>query len=205
MRAVLGIALLLACASPIHTRFDVAPDADFARYHSYAWVHQDPSALSSRSSASGSGYVSPLDDRRLREAVDAELAQKGYRKVGDPGRADLIVRYHVGREEKVRVQQDPAGGTVYRPHGSAGYGYGAWYGQSAMRVTTYTEGTLSIEFYDRDSREAVWVGWAQKRLSKSDDSPSLIKRAVDALLAPLPRAGGEEPAGADRDALPSGV
>jgi hypothetical protein len=197
MRRVFAVApvllLLAACASPIRTRFDVAPDADFARYHSYAWMRQDPAAVSSRSAASGSGYVSPLDDRRLREAVNDDLARKGYHRVTDLERADLVVRYQVARKEKVQVTQDPSRSTIYRP--GYGYSYGSWYGTSPTRVTTYTEGTLSIEFYDRRSREAVWVGWAQKRLSKSDDSASLIKRAVDALLAPLPRAGGApEPA-----------
>lgn len=186
-RALSAALLLVAgCASAIRTRYDAAPDADFGRYQTYAWIHQDPDGVSSRSAASGSGFVSALDDRRLREAVDAELHARGYRQASDFELADLVVRYQVGREEKVQVSQEPGVRTYY----PSGYGYGSWYGQSAVRVSTYLEGTLTIEFYDHRTRQAVWVGWAQKRLSRNDDSASLIKRAVDAVLAPLPPAGG---------------
>jgi hypothetical protein len=188
-RVLAALLLLGACVSPIQTRHDMAPDADFSRYHTYIWASHDPQDRSSETLASGSGFVSPLDDRRLREDVDADLQAKGYHKVAKLDEADLVVRYQVGRKEKVRVSQPAGRVTVY----SSPYRYGPWYRTSPVEVSTYTEGTLSIEFYDRRSRDAVWVGWAQKRLSKSDDSASLIKRAVEAVLAPLPLAGGAAP------------
>ena len=54
----------------------------------------------------------------------------------------------------------------------------------------YTEGTLTLEFYDRASEQAVWVGWASKRLSRVDDSQALISEAVAGILAHFPAAPG---------------
>ena len=39
---------------------------------------------------------------------------------------------------------------------------------------------------DRATRQAVWVGWASKRLSKSDDSEEILGRAVSAILEEFP-------------------
>ena len=70
------------------------------------------------------------------------------------------------------------------------YSSSGWYGGSSVRVSTYTEGTLALEFYDRETRHAVWVGWASKRLSKSDDSEKIIGKAVAAILEEFPAASG---------------
>jgi hypothetical protein len=181
LACIAGIAVLLgaACANPIKTAHDSDPDADFTRYQSYAWIKDGPliGAGEVRSS-----YVSPIDEQRIRAAVEAELAAKGYSKAASPEEADLVVSYAIGTEEKTRVRQDPGRSSVYY----AGYGYGYWYGGSTVSVQQYTEGTLTIEFWDRRSKQAVWVGWASKRLSKSDDSHETIGQAVAMTLEPFP-------------------
>jgi hypothetical protein len=182
VRGLLVGALLgaLACASPIQTVHDSDPDVDFSRYRSYAWLRQD--SQEPGGAALQSPYVSALDDRRFRAAVDAELAAKGYLKESSFDEADLVVTYKVGRQEKVQVRQTPGRDTVY----VSPYGHGPWYGSSPVSVSTYTEGTLIIEFYDRSTHQAVWVGQAIKRLSQNDDRESLIRRAAAAILEPFP-------------------
>ena len=59
-----------------------------------------------------------------------------------------------------------------------------------MSVQQYTEGTLSLDVYDRKTEQAVWVGWASKRLSRNDDSQKLINEAVSGILMQFPRASG---------------
>ena len=83
---------------------------------------------------------------------------------------------------ETRVRQNPGMSSVYYPS----YGYGAWYGGSTVSVQQYTEGSLAIEFWDRRSRQAVWVGGASKRLSKADDSKETIREAVRLTLEPFP-------------------
>ena len=183
LACIAGMAVILgaACTSPIKTAHDADPEADFSRYQSYAWIKDGP--LIGPSTGEGrSSYISPIDDQRIRAGVEGELAAKGYSKAASIEGADLVVSYAIGREEKTRVRQDPGRSSVYYP----GYGYGGWYGGSTVSVQQYTEGTLAIEFWDRRSKQAVWVGWASKRLSKSDDSSETIRQAVTMTLEPFP-------------------
>ena len=177
----------VACASPIRTSFDRDPTADFSQYRTFAWVGPAPLARAKQGTASSS-FVSALDDQRLRRAVDRGLQAKGYTLVQDADAADLAVAYSVGSEDKVRVHQTPTSMTVYPYPGR--YRYGSWYTGSTVNVQQYTEGTLSLEVYDQKTEQAVWVGWASKRLSRNDDSQKLITEAVSKILVGFPRASG---------------
>ncbi len=179
--AVVGACLAaLSCVSPIRTEHDFDPAADFGSYVTFAWISPDPLILP-EPGRGNSIYVSPLEDARIRRAVDAELTRRGYRRMEVAEEADLVVSFTVGREQKVRADSTPTG-SVY----GGRYGYGGWYAGSTVRVYTYTEGTLALEFYDRRQRQAVWVGWASKRMSSSDDSAEVIQRAVSLILQEFP-------------------
>jgi hypothetical protein len=170
-----------ACASPIETAHDSDPGTDFARYQSYAWIQEGP-LIGPQAGAGTSPYISPIDDQRIRGWVEGQLDAKGYRQAASLEQADLVVSYAIGAEEKTRIREDPGRSTVYY----GGYGRGTWYMGSTVSVQQYTEGTLRIEFWDRRSKQAVWVGWASKRLSKSDDSRETIGEAVRLILEPFP-------------------
>ena len=180
---VAGSLALLACASPIRTHVDRDKAADFGVYRTFAWVGPAPLARAKEGSTTPS-FVSAIDDQRIRQAVDKDLQARGYRLVESPASADLVVAYSVGSEEKVRVHESPMRATIhpYPTH----YRYGPWYAGSTVQVRQYTEGTLTLEFYDRRTEQAVWVGWASKRLSRTDDSQELISRAVNKILADFP-------------------
>jgi hypothetical protein len=184
VRSVCSVLLafsLGACAFPIRTSYDADPEADFTRYGSYAWLSLEP-AESPPGSRPG-GYVSSLDEQRIVRAVDAELAARGYRKLAAVGGADLVVSYGIGVKEKTHVARYPSATGV---RGDTNYGYGSWYSNTETRVETHAEGTISIHFYDRTTRQAVWVGWAQKRLEQGDDSEEVIAKAIAAVLADFP-------------------
>lgn len=176
-----GALLALACASPIKTAFDVDPKADLAAYKSYAWISED-SLIEPQHGVESGPYISPLDDTRIRREVDGQLQAKGYVRAKIAS-ADLIVTYGVRSQEKVRVTETAGRGTTY--YGGGGYRYGGWYGGSSVNVQQYTEGTLTIELFDRKTKDAVWVGWGSKRLSKSDERDEVISEAVQKILAPL--------------------
>ena len=177
--------LALACANPIRTSFDLDPSADFSQFRTFAWVGPAPLARAKQGTGAQS-FVSALDDQRLRRAVDRDLQAKGYTLVQNADEADLAVAYSVGSEEKVRVHQTPTSITTH-PFPRR-YRYGGWYTGSSVSVQQYTQGTLSIEVYDQKTEQAVWVGWASKRLSRSDDSQRLINEAVSKILVKFPRA-----------------
>ena len=106
-----------------------------------------------------------------------------------PDVPDMVVAYSVGSEDKVRVHQSPGRTVTAYPYGGR-YHYGAWHSTSSVSVQQYTEGTLSIELYDSKTEQAVWVGWASKRLSRSDDSRTVITEAVSKILQEFPSARG---------------
>src|SRR5262249_19728955 len=126
----------------------------------------------------------PAVGRSTRRAVDAGLAARGYR-LAPAEAADLLVGFEVAREQRVVQQSVPGRTTVY----TRGFSYGSWYRSAPVRTRTLTEGTLTLEFFDRDSHEAVWVAWASRTISSRLDRDAVIRDAVARILEPSPRRG----------------
>jgi len=84
-----GLLLLVipcGCAS-VEVSTDYDPSVDFSRFRTYAWVPSPPPRT---------GDVrldSPLLEARVRDAVEVEMAERGYRKVSE--NPDLLVAYHL--------------------------------------------------------------------------------------------------------------
>lgn len=91
--------------------------------------------------------ASPLNRRRIVEAIESQLASKGFRKAADTSGADFILSFTVGARERIDVQSYPV-----RYRGYWGWG-GAYVGYEA-NVSTYREGTLAIDIFDARSRAA---------------------------------------------------
>jgi hypothetical protein len=184
---IVGIGAFVGCASEIRTSHDQDTTVDISRYAIYAWISKD-SLIPPRRGEGDVSYVSPIDDQRIRRAVDAQMSAKGYRLATGDQEAELIVSYGIGREDKVDVYESgPYGGIGYP--GPYGYGYGGWYGGSTTRVYRYTEGTLTIELFDRKTQQALWIGWGSKRITDSDERDQVIQTAVAKILEPLPAHG----------------
>ena len=182
MVLILVLLAIAACETPIRAKFDVDPNADLSRYASYAWIPTE-SAAGAGVAARHGGYVSPLERQRIERAVEHELAAMGYTKAAGPSQADLLVAYAVGKQQKTRVRAVAGRSDTYYPGNHPGAG---GYGGPTTEVRSYKEGTLIVEFYDRATREAVWVGVASKRLTRGDDSEEVLGAAVAAILEPFP-------------------
>ena len=185
--STLAIALA-ACQTGIQGHHEINSGAPFDRYTSFAWISADPLIRPAIGVASGQNVrISPIMEQTIREAVDWRFLQKGYEKRLEPASADLIVSFSVGAREKIQVTSSPAR-AGYRYGGYAG-GYGGYGGGWQSDVRTYSEGTLSIDVFDGKARQAVWHGWATKRLGRTTDQEkrtALIKEAVDAILESFP-------------------
>ena len=189
--ATVVVLTLSACASAIQSTVDVADQADFSNFQTYAWI-TDQSLIARSDATSELGY--PLNEQRTRAAVERELARKGYRKVSGT-EADFVVSFTVG--SRVRVQQYYNDyGYSYRGyhHGFTRYGYSrfgyAGYGHygSTASVYTFTEGSLVVDIFDNRSKEAIWHGSASKRLSRKDkdNATQLIDQAIASLFIEFP-------------------
>ena len=180
-RAFAAIALWLAlgaCETPILVETDVDPEADFGSFESYAWISPDP-LIPQVDGVREGPLVSPIDDKRVRNAVDSQLATRGWTKVDDVEQADLVVSYGIGAEEKTEIYETSVGF-------GHGYRYGGWYAGSRVHSRQYTQGTLTLEFFDRRTKQAAWVGWASRRVTKSTERQAVIELAVEKILLDFP-------------------
>ncbi|HEU4590180.1 MAG TPA: DUF4136 domain-containing protein [Steroidobacteraceae bacterium] len=174
---LLFVTLLAACATSIHARSDHDARNDFSRYQSFAWIAEDP-LITPQGSAE---HVSPLNRRRIVEAIESQLTAKGFSKAADASSADFILSFTVGARDRIDVQSYPV---RYRGY----WGWGTTYVGDNANVSTYREGTLAIDVFDGRSNQPVWHGWATKRVTDRDveNAAQLIPQAVAAILAEFP-------------------
>ena len=191
MLATVVVLTLSACASAIQSTVDVADQADFSNFQTYAWI-TDESLIARSDATSELGY--PLNEQRTRAAVERELARKGYRKVLG-AEADFVVSFTVGSRVRVQQYYNNYGYSYHGYHhgftryGYAGYGYPGYghYGSTASEYT-FTEGSLVVDIFDNRSKEAIWHGSASKRLSRKDkdNATQLIDQAIASLFIEFP-------------------
>lgn len=174
--AIVAFLFTAACAT-IVADSDRYADADFSRYRTFAWASDSP-LVESRSHRVD---ISPLNVRRIREAIERELEAKGYAMSASRESADFAVSFTVGARDVIQVQDYPV---FYR---------GRWrwtppYYWPNVSADMYTEGMLAVDVFDNDLREPVWHGWARKRIvgGDIDDPEAAIDAAVGAIFARFP-------------------
>ena len=134
------------------------------------------------------GAADPFADndllrKRVRQTIESELVDRGWRLVEDRSRADLLVTYRVLLEEAMRADgfSTAPGFGYYRA------GLGATV-QTTTRVRSFQESTLMIDVLDPENEELVWRGWGEGMLSTRDrvrDSERLAD-GVRAIFAKFP-------------------
>lgn len=151
------VTALVGCASAqVNTDYD--QNTHFADYHTYAWMN------TTRMSAM---QQATLFDRRLRTAVESQLAAKGLRKAEAGGEPDILLVYHAGVEDKLDVQQ---------------WGY---FGRR-WDVREYQQGTLVIDVVDAKSMSLVWRGTASGETNPSNPSTEKLNQAVQKMFERFP-------------------
>ncbi len=192
-RAALGLWIIAAITGcyPMQVRTDFDPQVPFAQLRSYNWID--------RESVTGGGPAidSPLLERRVRNAVDSVLANRGYREVSSDADPDFRVTFSVVAEEIVVV--DGYGGYYpyagsYGRHGFGHHGFGyspyfydPYYGGGYTR--TYVQSTLVLDIVDAETGDLVWRGWADKQLDgnpKPDEVRNYVHEAVEKILREFP-------------------
>lgn len=178
---ILPCALAVSCVA-MRAGSDYYSSADFSGYREYVWM--DESAVIQ--ARSGRIEISPLTVRRVRDAIERELAAKNFTQVDARDQADFAVSFTVGARDMISVDDYPE---FYR-------GQWRWrppYYWPNVDVSMYTEGTLAIDVFDNATREPVWHGWARKRITGADveDPEATIDNAVDAIFAEFPPSAPE--------------
>ncbi|MFT6896420.1 MAG: hypothetical protein ACJA13_000821 [Paraglaciecola sp.] len=148
--------------------------ADFSRYETFGF---HPQLM-----LEGDEY-DKLSTRYIKEAIVAQMQNKGYRLAQNP---DLWLNFNTYTQQKIRVSSTPQPFPYYHFR----YNYGVWPGYPMVetRVDQYTEGTLNIDVIDRSANMLVWEGIAIGKLNKKtmDNLPAKINQAVSMVFEPFP-------------------
>jgi hypothetical protein len=164
----------LACGcSSISVATDYEPSFDFTELETFAWLPEPPRPA-------GHALIdSPLFGARVREAVNAELARRGYRKA-ELADADFLLQYYASTKTVTKID------TVHRYH------YGRrWHGTGYTDTTVreYDRGSLVLDIVDAESRELVWRGVGEARLYENrtpEERSERMREAVESILDEFP-------------------
>jgi hypothetical protein len=108
---------------------------------------------------------SPLNDRRIRTALDSELRAQGFSAAEKP---DFLIGYYVTTKPGLDIQDNR-------------YGWGPWdRGVGNIDVKQVTEGTLVVVFVDPATRQEVWRGLASATIKEKN-----LHRDVNKSIAKL--------------------
>jgi hypothetical protein len=172
--------LLAGCASVAHVEKDKS--ANFSSYHTYAWID-----TKDNQNDSAKTRVSDLTERRIREAVNAELSKTGWKEAKH--RPDVLLSYDVLVERSIKDDNNPVysspytryyynpytrrWNSLYYPSQFLGYDNN----QRAVR-----EGTLTVSVIDAKTEKTVWQGWTTDEVNSRNLTSKEIQSSVKSIF-----------------------
>jgi len=164
------------------------PGTDFSKYHTYAWVNdvQGVPAVG--------GHPDQILDVQVKEAIDAQMAAKGFTMVEDGGKPDLLLGYQlaIDQEKQINGFGDNLGGWG----GWAGWGSwgGGSFGSFSANTSTNYIGTFVVGMYDPAVKKLVWIGAAQHAIEpskKQEKNQQRLNKGAQKLLKDFPPGRGK--------------
>jgi hypothetical protein len=147
--------IMLGCAFAQKVETDFNHQANFSKYKTYSWKEVK--------------VAKSLWDARIKNAVDAQLATKGWTQVASGGDAAIVAIATTHTEKTLQTVYDGMGGG-WRWRG---------FGGMADATTTeqeYKEGTLVVDVYDAETKQLIWRGSAEDTVS---DKPQTNEKNLD--------------------------
>src|SRR5262245_16185076 len=138
------VALALGACATYHVSTDHDEKADFARLRVYSWAP--------REKTENPVVENTLVVNRIHDAVDRELAAKGFRRAA-PGPSDFSVDFATATRERTDVYSWPTW-----CHSHCGHFWGGW--GNDVHVYNYVQGTLLIGVIDPSTNDLLWRGTA---------------------------------------------
>lgn len=153
-----GVLLLLCCAAATAQSVQTDYDRNFnlANLKSYSFYQQergprDPLA------------ASPINDRRIHDALNAQLKANGLTESDKP---DFQVGYFVSTKTGLDIQDNR---------------YGWFQRRGSVNVEQVTEGTLVVVFVDAKTKQEVWRGYATGTINPKNLNED-VNKAVTKLI-----------------------
>ena len=170
---MVALAVVASGCTQFTVRADRNPDADFARYRTFAWM---PIAMAPPADQDMGGRS--ITDRVYSD-VETVLQHRGYTPAPSTS-ADLLITFRLLRTEGYDESYVPYSAAWYR---------GAYRDALHASADSYTRGTLIIDAVDRAENSLVWRGSASARLLSQPSYERQADRAQDAvakILASFP-------------------
>jgi hypothetical protein len=157
---------LFACIAWASVSTDYDHHADFGRYHTYSWL--------------GVKAGDSLWQDRIMNAVDGQLAAKGWTKVASGGDASVSAFGHVNERDTMETFYD----------GFPGWGWRRWgggMGSATTEVIPEKVGNLTVDVFDGNTKQLIWRGQASDTLSsKADKNDKKMEKTVGEMFKKFP-------------------
>jgi uncharacterized protein DUF4136 len=162
-----GIVLWLASTvSAQQVKTDYDRNANFAQFKTYSWQQVKTKDL--------------LDIERIKNAVNATLAAKGWSQVDSGGDVSIVAMEITHEQQTLNTFYDGFGGG-WRWRGFGGFG------EATTTTDTYKVGTLVIDLFDTKTRNLLWRGSSTDMVSNnSDKNIKNLDRGVEKLFKHFP-------------------
>lgn len=169
---LLVFVIVFSSCSSVKVAVDYDTKVDFNKYKTYAFYK----------TGIDQAEISDLDKKRILRAIETELSALGMMKSENPA---MLVSIFTKSREKVNVNQN----------NNFGYGFGwgwnpwMWNGMNRnVNVSQYTEGTLFIDFIDKEKKELVWqgIGTGALKIQNREKKEARIKEFVKEIVSRFP-------------------
>jgi hypothetical protein len=142
------ILAVVAATSAQQVKTDFDHQANFTKYKTYSWQEIKP--------------PNSLWDARIKSAVDAQLAAKGWTQVDNGGDVAIVAIATTHTQKTLQTFYDGMGGG-WRWRGFGGMG------EATTTERDYKEGTLLVDIYDAKTKQLIWRGSAEDTVSNNAD------------------------------------
>jgi Domain of unknown function (DUF4136) len=169
MLVVIGMMFLFpARASAQQVKTDYDRSANFAQYKTFSWQHVKTKDA--------------LDVDRIKNAVNAALAAKGWTQVDSGGDVSIIAIEMTQQQQTLNTFYDGfGGGWGWRRFGGGGFG------EATTTTDTYKVGTVIVDLFDTKTKQLIWRGSSSDTLSNnSDKNIKNLDKGVDKMFKHFP-------------------
>tara|TARA_R110002096_G_scaffold6795_4_gene30779 strand:- start:51 stop:596 length:546 start_codon:yes stop_codon:yes gene_type:complete len=169
---IVVFALVLSSCSAIKVTTDYDTQADFSKLKTFAFYKPGIDKAD----------ISDLDKKRVLRAIERELLAQGFTKSENPA---MLVSFFTKSRERVNVNQNY----------NAGFGWGLGWTPWMMNgmnnnvnVSQFTEGTLFIDFIDKEKKELVWqgIGTGALKMDNREKKEERINLFVKEIISRFP-------------------
>ena len=166
---IIGMIFLAGTASAQQVKTDYDRNANFAQYKTYSWEQ-----VKTKDS---------LDVDRIKAAVNAALAAKGWTQVESGGDISVVAMEITRNQQTLNTFYDGLGG---------GWGwrrFGGGISEATTTTETYKVGTVVVDLFDTKTKQLVWRGSTSDTLSNnSDKNIKSLDKGVDKMFKHFPPA-----------------